>query len=193
MSHQPGFRVASVTAIAALLLAACGGGKTSPAKPLPVPDGFQVSDPEHWHFGYPTGWTTDESTGEKAEHVLNVRGTHVTSVGPVLRPGAVEGQLPGPGLCSGDPRLLGHPRGRAAIDRRRDVHRTRRQAGTAPRVHLPRQGKGWLRRAVALLQAELPAGDNTAITFTMTVPAGHEGECQAEQVMKTFTMKPAKS
>ena len=174
----------------ALLLAACRGGGSEPP-PAPVPTGFEVSDTAHWRFGYPTGWTTEETVGDDGEHILNVRGPTVArsarcSTHALWRdyPGQAFVQAGRASLGAYEPeqplivdQAFAAPGAREAL-RLEFIYPDRAPDGSVVRLHEH--------------QLRILRNDGTAIEFAVTSPVGHEAECQAEKILATFTMKAAK-
>ena len=175
---------------AALLLGACSGGGTGPPS-APIPPDFEVSDTDHWRFGYPPGWTTEETVGDGGEHILNVRGPSVAgaarcSTHALWRdyPGQAFVQAGRASLAAYEPEQplivdqdFASPGAREAL-RLEFIYPDRSPDGSVVRLH--EHQLRFLRK------------DGKAIEFAVTSPVGHEAGCQAEKILETFTMKAAK-
>ena len=191
-----GARAAAVTWIAVLgclLLASCRGSSGhsgSPAVgPAPVPSGFQVSDTPYWHLAYPSGWTTDETTPE-GEHNFNMRGPHVT---PLARCFAFAGWT-----TQGPPDMVAVARALLVIagpDQQIITNETFSAPGAKlalriERIYTDRAANGSPIRLHAY-ELHFRRTDNVTVVLGVAAPADHEAECQAQQIVQSFTLKPA--
>jgi hypothetical protein len=180
-----------MTVLGLLLLASCGGksgGASNSTVPASVPPGFEVSDTAHWHFGYPAGWTTDESTGAKGEHMLNVRGPQVTPLARCFAFAVWQDNYT-QDLVKATRALLvlGEPDQHVITDETFTVAGSK-QALRIERTYPDRAKDGSLVQLHAY-ELHFLRSDNVAIGFDITVPADHLADCQAEQIFRTFTMK----
>ena len=182
-----------VTALGALVLVSCGGGsgKSEPdaIQPPPDPPGFLVSDTPHWRFAYPPDWTTDESTGSRGENLLNVRGPYVTAVARCAA-FAVWGDDYAQDLVKATRALLvtGEPDQEVIIDETFTAPGAR-QALRIERTYPERATDGSVVRLHAY-ELHFLRDDRVAIGFGIAAPVGHEEECHAERMLRSFTMKP---
>lgn len=175
-------------ALSILLVVACNSKAANPVPTPSMPAGFETSDTAYWRFGYPTGWTTDESTGNKGEHKLNVRGPNVTPMARCFAFAIWEADYPQDLVKATRALILPDPSEQIVVDEEFEAPDAK-QALRIERLYSTEAKDGSTLR-VHGYELHFLRTDNTAIGFDITVPAGHEAECQADQILKTFTMKP---